>query len=442
MSKKYLIHDKPFKALFILALPIIIGNMFQQFYTMVDSMVVGRMVGEDALAAVGASYALTTVFISIAIGGGIGASVLTSRYFGARQYADMKRTIRLSLFIFLALSILLGVVGILGSYNILIWLQTPRDILDMAVEYLNIYFYGLPFLFLYNVVAAMFNALGRSRIPLYLLIFSSVLNIGLDIYMVGPMNMGIAGAAWATLIAQGIAAATSFLLFLREMHSYDDTIVKGKSARELQKIAAIALPSILQQSTVSIGMMLVQSVVNGFGTQMISIGNAMSPFTAQNLGAGKHQRVRQGYRAGLLMVILFALFIGLLLEGLYNPIITLFLGSEGTGLARQVGTSYLQFMGFFYALLGLKMATDGVLRGAGDMKMFTIANLANLAIRVIIAITLAPRYGIQMVWYAVPIGWAINDILSFAQYKTGQWERIGKAKSSVAHVKTYESQNI
>lgn len=460
MSKKYLIHDKPFKALFILALPIIIGNMFQQFYTMVDSMVVGRMVGEDALAAVGASYALTTVFISIAIGGGIGASVLTSRYFGARQYADMKRTIRLSLFIFLTLSILLGVVGILGSYNILIWLQTPRDILDMAVEYLNIYFYGLPFLFLYNVVAAMFNALGRSRIPLYLLIFSSVLNIGLDIYMVGPMNMGIAGAAWATLIAQGIAAATSFLLFLREMHSYDDTIAKGKSARELQKIAAIALPSILQQSTVSIGMMLVQSVVNGFGTQMlagfsaamrveslclvpmISIGNAMSPFTAQNLGAGKNQRVRQGYRAGLLMVILFALFIGLLLEGLYNPIITLFLGSEGTGLARQVGTSYLQFMGFFYALLGLKMATDGVLRGAGDMKMFTIANLANLAIRVIIAITLAPRYGIQMVWYAVPIGWAINDILSFAQYKTDQWERIGKAKSSVAHVKTYENQNI
>ena len=142
------------------------------------------------------------------------------------------------------------------------------------------------------------------------------------------------------------------------------------------------------------------------------------------------------------MVILFALFIGLLLEGLYNPIITLFLGSEGTGLARQVGTSYLQFMGFFYALLGLKMATDGVLRGAGDMKMFTIANLANLAIRVIIAITLAPRYGIQMVWYAVPIGWAINDILSFAQYKTDHWERIGKAKSSVAQVKTYESQNI
>ncbi|MGL6221368.1 MAG: MATE family efflux transporter [Lacrimispora sphenoides] len=155
-------------------MPIIIGNMFQQFYTMVDSMVVGRMVGEDALAAVGASYALTTVFISIAIGGGIGASVLTNRYFGARQYADINRTIQLSLFIFLALSILLGVVGILGSYNILIWLQTPRDILDMAVEYLNIYFLGLPFLFLYNVVAAMFNALGRSRIPLYLLIFSSL----------------------------------------------------------------------------------------------------------------------------------------------------------------------------------------------------------------------------------------------------------------------------
>ncbi len=446
MQKEYLIHEKPFKALLILALPIIIGNLFQQLYTMVDSMVVGRMVGEGALAAVGASYALTTVFVSVAIGGGIGASVLTSRYFGARQYTDMKRIARLSLLTFLAVGVLLGALGVLACRQILVLLQTPADILDIAVTYLDIYFFGLPFLFLYNVVSALFNALGRSRIPLYLLIFSSLFNIVLDIYMVGPLQMGVAGAAWATLIAQGIAAVVSLLLFIKEMRSYTQPAASGQTLRELRKMGAIALPSILQQSTVSIGMMLVQSVVNSFGTQtlagfsaamrveslclvpMVGLGNAMSPYTAQNLGAGQQLRVRRGYRAGLVLVGLFALLIAAALELFYSPIIGLFLGQNGTALAGATGSGYLRYMGWFYALLGFKMVTDGVLRGAGDMVMFTVANLANLTLRVALAAFLAPRYGIQMVWYVVPLGWAVNGILSHSQYRTGRWARSAAKK--------------
>lgn len=210
MEKEYLIREKPLKALLLFAFPMIIGNLFQQFYTMVDSVVVGRFVGENALAAVGASYSLTNVFISIAIGGGMGASVLTSRYFGGRNYKRMKTSVSTALLSFLAVSIVLGGAGLLLGKEIMELLNTPENIMEDATEYLNIYFIGLPFLFMYNVLASMFNALGKSRIPLYLLIFSSVFNVVLDVIMVCSFHMGVAGVAWATLIAQGISAVMAF----------------------------------------------------------------------------------------------------------------------------------------------------------------------------------------------------------------------------------------
>ena len=444
MDKEYLIHQKPIKALFIFALPMIIGNLFQQFYNMADSVIVGRFVGESALAAVGASFSLTNVFISIAIGGGVGASVITSRYFGSRDYGRMKQSVYTSLLIFLLLSLILGGFGLSLSRQILQLLNTPAAILDMATEYLNIYFLGLPFLFIYNVLSSMFNALGRSRIPLYLLIFSSVFNVVLDIYMVNSLNMGVAGAAWATLIAQGISAVFSFILFLKELSTYPSKETDIFNFSELKGIAGIALPSILQQSTVSIGMMLVQSVVNSFGVEvlagysaasrvesicivpMAAMGNAMSTFTAQNLGAGSSKRVQKGYMSAIRLVALFALIICFILEIFYPTIMALFLGAEGTVLALQTGTGYLRFLGWFFAGIGLKMITDGLLRGAGDMKMFTVANLANLGLRVLIAVLLAPRLGVAMVWYAVPIGWLANFAISYLEYRTGKWKNFGK----------------
>ena len=441
MEKEYLLRERPLRALFLFALPMIVGNLFQQFYTMADSMVVGRYVSENALAAVGASYSLTNVFICVAIGGGAGASVLTSRYFGAREYDRMKGSISTALLSFLAVSLVLAALGLSLGREFMILLKTPEDILNMAVEYLNIYFCGLPFLFMYNVLSSMFNALGRSRIPLYLLIFSSVFNIVLDIWMVRSLHLGIAGVAWATLIAQGISALVSFLIFLRELKSYPGTPKKLCSPGELSSMCRVALPSIFQQSTVSIGMMLVQSVVNSFGPQMLAgfsagmrveslcivpmaaLGNAMSSYTAQNLGSGQTGRVREGYHAALRLTAFFAVFLCLSLEFFHAPIIASFLGSDGTSLALETGSSSLRFIGFFFALIGLKMSTDGLLRGAADMKLFTLANLANLSLRVIFAVTMAPRFGIAMVWYAVPLGWLVNFLISFWEYRTGKWER-------------------
>ena len=210
MKNDYLIQKKPLSALVLFSVPIIVGNLFQQFYTMADSAIVGRFVSEQALAAVGASYALTNIFICVAIGGGIGASVIVSRYFGAKEYENMKSAVFTALLSFLAVSIVLGGIGLLLGRQIMVVLNTPADVLDLSVQYLNIYFLGLPFLFMYNVLSAMFNALGKSRIPLYFLIFSSVFNVILDVVFVTQFGMGVAGVAWATLIAQGISAVLSF----------------------------------------------------------------------------------------------------------------------------------------------------------------------------------------------------------------------------------------
>ncbi len=442
MKNDYLVQKKPLSALGIFALPIIIGNFFQQMYTMADSAIVGRFVGEQALAAVGASYSLTNVFICVAIGGGIGASVVVSRYFGAKDYSKMKISVFTALISFLIISIILGGAGLLLSRKIMILLNTPEDVLDMAVTYLNIYFMGLPFLFMYNVLSSMFNALGKSKIPLVFLIFSSVLNIVLDVFMVTGLDMGVSGVAWATLIAQGISAVLSFVVFLRVIKGLNSEFGGFFDKSEFLDMSRIALPSILQQSTVSIGMMLVQSVVNSFGYQtlagfsaamrvesicivpMMGIGNAVSSYTAQNIGAGKKERVKEGYRAANIMVIFCAVIICVVLEIFNSDIIELFLGDEGTAEAVATGCGYLKYMGWFFCLIGFKMAVDGLLRGAGDMKMFTVANMVNLAIRVIASMTLAPRFGIAMVWCTVPVGWFVNWAISFTEYKTGKWKRI------------------
>ena len=428
---EYLISQHPLKALLVFALPMIIGNIFQQIYHMADSIIVGRLVGSQALAAVGASAAFSNVFICVASGAGVGASIIVSRAFGARDYEKMKQSASTSLIFFTVLSIILGLAGFFLSRPMMTLLNTPDDVLDLAVLYLKVYFVGFPFLFLYNLVSAMFNALGKSRIPLYLLIFSSVLNVILDIWMVASLKLGVFGAALATLIAQGIAAMVSFVLYLREMRTYQADSYSRFSAKDLQDSLQLAVPSIIQQSTVSIGMMLVQSVVNGFGSEALAgfsagarlesleavlyvcMSNALSSYTSQNLGADRPERIRKGYHMALLIDAAASVFFFILLVFFPTPLVGLFLPSDGSGEALRTGVSYISFIGMFLMFIGAKMATDGILRGAGKMKIFMIANLVNLSIRVIVAVTLAPRFGIGFVWYAVPAGWAANFIVSY-----------------------------
>ena len=425
MSKdEYLITDAPLKALTVFAMPMILGSFFQQIYNMADSIIVGQFVGSSALAAVGACAALTNVFICVALGAGVGAGVLVSRYFGAREYGKMKTIVSTSLFSFLILSIVLGVFGFCFSHWMMSVLQTPGDILDDAVLYLRVYFVGFPFLFMYNILSNMFTSIGESKIPLGLLIFSSILNIFMDLWMVAGLGLGVFGAALATLIAQGISAVFSLLLFLSRMRRY-------KSRFDWFDRLQIAVPSVLQQSTVSIGMMIVQAVVNPFGTQalagyaatmrvenvfsliFVSIGNAVSPYVSQNLGAKKIERIKKGYHAALVLDLCFAVLAFIVIETLHTQISSLFLGKDGTALAYQVSEGYMRWLGYFFIFMGIKMATDGVLRGLGIMRPFLIANMVNLAIRLSVALICAPRFGIVFVWLAVPAGWFANFLISY-----------------------------
>lgn len=430
----------PGKGLLLFALPLILGNLFQQFYNMVDTIIVGKYVGQDALAAVGASYALTTVFVMIAIGGGTGASVIISQFLGAKENSKMKTAISTAMITFLVTSIVLGIFGIAANRQILSALHTPDNIMPEATLYLKIYFIGLPFLFMYNILASVFNALGDSKTSLYFLIFSSLLNIVLDLYAVRVLNMGVAGVAIATVIAQGIAAILSFLVLMKKLKTYEG---KGNyfDKEILKKMIIVAIPSIIQQSIVSVGMLLVQSVVNGFGSAvlagytagmrlesicivpMISMGNAVSTFTAQNMGANQTERVRKGYRISYAIIAVFAVIICAVLLLFKHPLVNLFMEEGATGEAFDTGVSYLSFIAYFFVFIGLKAATDGVLRGAGDVFVFTIANLVNLAFRVSFAFLMAPIIGVQAVWFAVPIGWIINYIISGLRYLTGKWSQ-------------------
>ena len=432
MSKdEYLITERPLKALTAFAMPMILGSFFQQVYNMADSIIVGQFVGSSALAAVGACAALTNVFICVALGAGVGAGVLVSRYFGAHNYGKMKTIVSTSLISFLLLSIFLGVFGFCLSHLMMRVLQTPTDILDAAVLYLRVYFVGFPFLFMYNILSTMFNSIGDSKIPLGLLIFSSVLNIFMDLWMVAGLGLGVFGAALATLIAQGISAVCSLLIFLYRMRRYQSPFV-WFDRHELYATLQIAVPSVLQQSTVSIGMMIVQAVVNPFGTQalagyaatmrvesvfsliFVSIGNAVSPYVSQNLGAKKPERIKKGYHAALALDACFAVLAFLLIETLHTQIAALFLGKDGTALAYQVSGDYMKWLGYFFIFMGIKMATDGVLRGLGIMRPFLMANMVNLAIRMSVALIFAPRCGIAFVWLAVPAGWLVNFLISYA----------------------------
>ena len=310
-------------------------------------------------------------------------------------------------------------------------LQTPGDILNDAVLYLQVYFAGFPFLFMYNILSNMFTSIGESKIPLGLLIFSSILNIFMDLWMVAGLGLGVFGAALATLIAQGISAVFSLFLFLSRMRRYKSRF-DWFDRKELYSMLQIAVPSVLQQSTVSIGMMIVQAVVNPFGTQalagysatmrvenvfsliFVSIGNAVSPYVSQNLGAKKIERIKKGYHAALVLDVCFAVLAFIVIETLHTQISSLFLGKDGTALAYQVSEGYMKWLGYFFIFMGIKMATDGVLRGLGIMRPFLIANMVNLAIRLSVALICAPRFGIVFVWLAVPAGWFANFLISYA----------------------------
>ena len=423
------------------SLPMIVGNLFQQAYTIVDSAIVGHYNGEAALAAVGASSALTTIFICVAIGGGIGASVIISQHFGAKRFARMKSAVYTALLTFLAVSVLLAGVGLLCSEQIMTALKTPPDALEIAVTYLNIYFYGLPFLFLYNILSSLFNALGKIAHPADFLNFflAAECRAGLvfrrraapgrarrslcHVSGAGPVRRAVVRRVPAGAAAHPGALERSVPLRRAARHDARGPAVHPAAVHGLHRHDAGAVGGQwlrLRGAGRLLAAMRIESICV---VPMTGIGNAVSSYTAQNMGARRNDRVILGYHAANKLVAACAVIICVGAGAFFTIRLSVcFWGKNGTATAVATGEGFLIFMGWFFCLIGFKMAVDGLLRGAGDMKMFTIANLVNLSIRVILAVTLAPRFGIAWVWYAVPVGWFANWVISYSHYRTGKWK--------------------
>lgn len=428
----------PVKLMLKFSIPMIVGNLFQQFYNLADTMMVGRMIDSDALAAVGASFAITMLFIMFAVGTGIGCSVVISQLFGGKQIEKMKTAISTAVITVFGFAIFMSVVGRVLSHWILVWMQTPERILPAAETYLNIYFYGFVFLFMYNMFNAIFNALGASKIPLIFLICSSLLNIGLDYFMI--QSMGIAGAAWATLIAQAIAAIGSFIVLYIKIKKIPSEHHKFYDWSLMKKMITIAIPSVIQQSLVSIGMLLIQAAVNASGevvmagytaagridgiaiVPLVNIGNAVSTFAAQNLGAKKPERAKQGLHVGIVMGVVIGLVIAVILFFFGENFIAAFM-DKGEDIAGSIeyGTTYLGVVSLFYFLFGIMNCCGSILRGAGDMKFFMAQTFVNLAVRVIITYSLLGVFGAYIIMWAMPISWMCSTALSFFRYRSGKW---------------------
>ena len=426
-----LTEGEPQKTLIGYTLPMFISVVFQQFYNMADSMIAGRFAGEDALAAVGASYPITMIFMAVAVGSNIGCSVVLSQLFGAKAYAKVRTAVTTILFTGAVLAMVLTMAGLLTTPVMMRMIQTPENIFADGALYLRIYIGGFVFLFLYNVTTGMFNSLGDSKTPLYFLIGSSLGNIGLDLLFVAVFSWGVAGVAWATFIAQGIACVLALLSFrkrLRELKCTERAPLFSLSL--LKKISLIAVPSILQQSFVSVGNIFIQGLVNSYGSGVIAgysaavrlntfvitgfttLGNGVSGFTAQNLGAGHFERLRGGFKAGLKMAFLVAAPFFAAYFFLGRLMMQFFLEDTGSG-ALQTGVNFLRIVSPFYFVAAVKLVADGVLRGAERMRQFMASTFTDLILRVLLAFLFSGLLQETGIWLSWPVGWSIAAVMSW-----------------------------
>ena len=417
-------------------IPMFISVVFQQLYNIADSAIAGRFAGKDASAAVGASYPITMIFMAIAIGCNVGCAVVISSYFGAGDIRRMKTAISTTLIASTVLAVALTIFGLLTSSYLMQMMNTPHNIFDAGDIYLKIYIGGMVFLFCYNVATGIFTALGDSKTPLYFLIGSSVGNVALDYLLVAVFHFGVSGVGWATFLAQGIAGILAVITLLRRVAKlptgHGKVMLYSKSM--LRRIAKIAVPSILQQSFVSVGNIFIQSLVNSFGSAVIAgysaaiklntftitsfstLGNALSSFSAQNIGAAKIDRVRKGFRAGTMLAWIIAVPFFVLFFFFGNEMLRIFMENP-TGGAMKAGMAFLKIVSPFYFIISLKLLADGLLRGSSAMIGFMVSTFTDLILRVILAYVFAGLFGSTGIWMSWPVGWSISAIISLLFYR-------------------------
>ena len=438
---------KPFKVILTFALPMIIANIFQQLYNIVDTAVVGQLCGSAELAGVGSTASMVFLIVQVAMGASVGCSVVISQLFGAKRLKDTKTAIYTTLVTMGVMGAVFTLVGVVFVDGILGMLSTPADIYDLAKQYLQIYFYGCIPMLLYNGITSAFNALGESKLPLYFLIFSSFVNIGLDFLLVlPPFNMGVAGVAWATFVAQTLACAMSLFVLLKKVKKIaPDEKANAFDKLLFKKIMRIGLPSMLQQSVISVGHLFVQALVNSYGATVIAgftaatkvegvltstfvnIGNALSSFTAQNIACKQIDRVKQGFKTTFYIIAGLSVVMLVLSLTIAEPMLSIFMDTTSSAEAVAVGKEYIQIVGCTYLVCGMMVIENGVLRGAGDVKAVVFCSVCNIFCRVGGAYLFAHLFGQSAIWWAVSLGWLVGTIISLVRYCGGKW----KTKSAI-----------
>lgn len=416
-------------------LPLFGSIIFQQLYNIADSLVAGKFIGENALAAVGNSYEITLIFIAFAFGCNMGCSVIVSQLFGARDYGKLKTAVTTACIFSAILCGALMFTGIAGCGPLLHFIRTPEEVFADSMLYLDIYVWGLPFVFFYNIATGIFSALGDSKTPFYFLAVSSTANIAVDILFVKAFGMGVDGVAWATFLCQGISCILAVLtvwMRLKKIRVSEKPALFDRGL--LKKIMVIAIPSILQQSFISVGNIMIQSVINGFGasvmagysaavklnnlviTSFTTIGNGISNFSAQNLGAKKYGRIRECFRAGLKIVWCLCIPFCILYIAAGKYLLLLFM-EESSSMALMTGRQFLWILSPFYFIVSAKLTADGILRGISAMRQFMTATFTDLILRVILAFLLSGLTGSSMgIWCAWPVGWSIATVFSILFY--------------------------
>lgn len=435
-------------------LPMMAGALLQQCYNIADTLIVGQFVGPEALAAVGSAYTLMVFLCSILLGLSLGSSTVFSQQYGRGSLSALRHSIWVSFALILAVTVVLNVAAFLALDPILRFLQVPAEVYPLMRDYLWIIFWGILFTFLYNFYAALLRAVGDSVTPLWFLSLSVVLNIGLDLFFILALDWGIEGAAAATVIAQGAAALGIVIYTYRkrpELKIRRDEIYLDRAT--LKEITEFSTLTCVQQSVMNLGILMVQGLVNSFGTVVMAafaaavkidafaympvqeFGNAFSTFVAQNFGARKRQRIRRGIRQALLITCLFSLAVSLLIFLFAEPLMLIFVKPDEVEILR-IGAQYLRIEGAFYALIGILFLLYGYYRSVRMPGMSVILTVLSLGTRVALSYALAslPAVGVTGIWWSIPIGWFIADLVGIVYYKlsAASWTRAERSDTTRA----------
>ena len=417
------------RALIKFSIPMILGNLLQQLYNVADTFIVGHYIGTYALAAVGSSFTIMTFLTSIILGLCMGSGILFSMFYGAKQLDKMKTSFFVSFVGIGIFSIGLEIVCLLAIDLILNFMNIPRDIFTDTHQYLFIIFLGLVFTFIYNYFSSLLRALGNSKIPLIFLALASIINIGLDIYLVAEVAMGVAGAAVATLIAQAFSAIGIMLYVFLSQKELLPQRKHWHFEREIfEKIKAYSLLTCIQQSVMNFGILMIQGLVNSFGLVTMSafaaavkidsfaympvqdFGNAFSTYIAQNKGAGLEERIHKGFKVAVVMASIFCIFISALVFIFADKLMLIFIESSKSEIIYQ-GAQYLRIEGACYLGIGCLFLLYGYYRGVGKPGISVVLTVISLGTRVVLAYLLAPLFGTLAIWWAIPIGWFLADLI-------------------------------